>query len=69
MKNIIWQKPTGIAVTTLVEATDSRAEAAKLQTRGDVPSDWVAVGFDIQVPKDRGTRDDWQWNGSEVISP
>lgn len=41
MTQIIWKKPDDSrAVTTLVEATDAYAEAAKLQQAELVPADW-----------------------------
>lgn len=52
MRNIVWRKPCGgLAITSLIEASDPIAHAAELQARGDLPPDWVAVGYDIPEPK------------------
>lgn len=42
MAQIIWKLPSGgIAITTLVDATDAKAEAAKLLENGLVAADWT----------------------------
>jgi hypothetical protein len=61
--NIVWKRPDGgISVTHLTPEADSSKEHAKLlQERGDIPSDWIWVAEDIELPADRDFRDAWSW--------
>lgn len=53
MKNIIWDTGSGVAITSLAEAVESRDHAAELRSRGDVPPEWSAVEFDISLTADQ----------------
>ncbi len=65
MSNIIWSRPDGGISTSLLtpESISSgltpQAEATRLQMNGNVPADWLAVGFALSLPEDRYFRDAW----------
>lgn len=66
--NIVWTRPdNSVAITILAIPVDRRKHAAELQVRGDIPADYVAVAFDYALPTDRSRRDDWTWNGTEIV--
>jgi hypothetical protein len=67
--NIVWKRPDGgISVTHLTPEADSSKEHAKLlQERGDIPSDWIWVAEDIELPADRDFRDAWSWETDEPV--
>lgn len=66
---IVWQKPdSNLAVTTIIDGSNPKEHAKDLQDRGDIPSDWVAVGFgpDIQFPAE--AQETWVWDGKQIVT-
>ena len=67
MSNIIWKQPNNIlAVTSIFDGSSSQDHAVLLKYRGDVPSDWTAVAFDLeQFPSE--VQESWRWDGSAIM--
>ncbi len=61
--NIVWQRPDGISITHIFDDSDPVEHAKELQKRGDIPADWVAVDFAVEVPEDRTYRNAWTHDG------
>ena len=67
MSNIIWKQPNNtLAVTYVFDGSSSQDHAVLLKYRGDVPSDWTAVAFNIeQFPSE--AQESWRWDGSAIV--
>ena len=51
MNNILWQKPDGsYAMTSAPGISDLIAYASKLQSQGDIPSNWMSCGTNTVFP-------------------
>lgn len=69
MKNIIWNQPDGkVAVTTILDGSDTAEHAALIQGRGDIPADWQAVVFDYDGSWPTVEQELWRWNGSSIVT-
>lgn len=65
--NIIWQQPNEtLAVTSIFDGSDPVEHAQLLQSRGDVPSDWVVVATDYQGSFPNTPQEYWRWDGGIV---
>ena len=67
MKNIVWKQPNNtLAVTSIFDDSSSQDHAVLLKYRGDVPSDWEAVAFDLeQFPSE--AQESWRWDGTQIV--
>lgn len=65
LANIIWSRPDGGVSITSGYKGDSRAEAAKMSAQNYVPSDWVPVAYDVEIPSNRLKRDKWKYDEVE----
>ena len=67
MKNIIWQQPSGeLAVYSLADDMDSAAEAVRLLSVGTICEDWIAVGFDVELPGPPQSL--WRWVDGQIVT-
>lgn len=69
MGNIVWKKNDGTAVVTLTSfGTDSKVQAAAMQKRGSIPSNWTPVAFDHPVTAVmKSAMGSLEWNGSDLV--
>jgi hypothetical protein len=70
MANILWIQPNQtLALTTiLVDDITPEAHAVELQERGDVPSDWVIAGYDVEWPDDNYPHEAYRWVNDKVVA-
>jgi hypothetical protein len=65
--NIIWKKPTGeLAISELLGTDNSSNQAILMLSRGDAPSDWIAVGTDYyNFPS--SPSESWRWVSGGIV--
>lgn len=68
--NIIWKQPNEtLAVTSIFDGSNPVEHAQLLQSRGDVPSDWVVVATDYQGSFPAEKQESWRWVDGIVVDP
>ena len=70
MANILWIQPNQtLALTSIiVDGVSSEEHAKELQERGDVPSDWVIAGYDVEWPDDGYPHEAYRWVEGKVVA-
>jgi hypothetical protein len=68
MNNIIWLQPNNTLAVTSIWNDDSAEEHAQLLlNRGDVPSDWQILGYNIELFPTWNRQEDWVWENSNIV--
>ena len=69
MNNIVWQQPgEEIAVTSIFNDSNPIEHAALLQSRGDIPSNWVCVSSSYDGPFPVDPQETWEWSGTSIVA-
>jgi len=70
MANILWIQPNQtLALTSIIiDDVTSQEHAKVLQERGDVPSDWVIAGYDVEWPNDGHPHEAYRWVDGKVVA-
>jgi len=68
MNNIIWLQPNNtIAVTSIWNDDAAEEHAQLLLNRGDVPSDWQILGYNIESFPSWYRQEDWIWENGNIV--
>jgi hypothetical protein len=67
--NILWKQTNDVlAITTILDGSDPTSYAQLLQDRGDIPSDWILLGTNVEWSSDtRWKHETYRYNGTEVV--
>lgn len=66
--NILWQKPDStLAFTAIADGLDAVNHSYLLQDRGDIPFDWMAVGFNVAWPDTGWAHESYRWDGVTIV--
>lgn len=67
MNNIIWLQPNDtLAVTSIWIDQPSDEHAELLLSRGDVPSDWQVLAYDVVDFPTWKRQEDWVWSNGKI---
>lgn len=70
MANILWIQPNQtLALTSIIiDEVSSEDHAKELQERGDVPTDWIIAGYDVEWPDDGYPHEAYRWVDNKVVA-
>jgi len=68
MNNIIWLQPNNtLAVTSIWNDDTAEEHAQLLLDRGDVPSDWQILGYNLEAFPSWYRQEDWIWENNNIV--
>lgn len=69
MTNILWKQPNNVlAITSIFDNSDPTEYAQLLQSRGDIPFDWILLATNVEWSSDqRWKHETYRYDGSNVV--